>query len=149
MRLVDILARKGSDVVCIEPDRTLMDAATLLDNRKIGALLVVRAACIEGMLTVRDVLHTLHLRAAELPSLRVRDIMSCQLIVGRIEDTVRHAMGVMMHRNIRHLPVLDGSSLAGMVSMGDLVSAELDAADIDVRMFEDYVRGQVPWTKTG
>ena len=148
MRLVDILARKGSEVVCIEPDRTLMDAAALLDSRKIGALLV-RAACIEGMITVRDVLHTLHLRAAELPSLRVRDIMSCQLIVGRTDDTVRHAMGVMLHRTIRHLPVLDGSSLAGMVSMGDLVSAELDAADIDVRMFEDYVRGQVPWAKTG
>jgi CBS domain-containing protein len=148
MRLVDILARKGSEVVCIEPDRTLMDAATLLDNRKIGALLV-RSACIEGMLTVRDVIHTLHLRAAELPTLLVRDVMSCQLIVGRIDDTVRQAMSVMLHRNIRHLPVLDGSTLAGMVSMGDLVSAELDAADIDVRMFQDYVRGQVPWAKTG
>ena len=148
MRLVDILTRKGGEVVCIEPDRTLMDAAALLDSRKIGALLV-RAACIEGMLTVRDVLHTLHLRAAELPSLRVRDIMTCQLVVARIEDTVRHAMSVMMQRKIRHLPVLDGSSLAGMVSMGDLVSAALDAADIDVRMFEDYVRGQVPWTKAG
>jgi CBS domain-containing protein len=148
MRLVDILARKGGEVVCIEPDRTLMDAATLLDNRKIGALLV-RSACIEGMLTVRDMIHTLHLRGAEMASLRVRDIMSCQLTLGRVEDTVRQAMSVMLHRNIRHLPVLDGSSLAGLVSMGDLVSAELDAADIDVRMFEDYVRGQVPWTKTG
>jgi CBS domain-containing protein len=148
MHLVDILARKGSEVVCIEPDRTLMDAATLLDDRKIGALLV-RSACIEGMLTVRDMIHTLHLRGGEMASLRVRDIMSCQLTLGRIEDTVRQAMSVMLHRNIRHLPVLDGSSLAGLVSMGDLVSAELDAADIDVRMFEDYVRGQVPWTKTG
>jgi CBS domain-containing protein len=148
MRLVDILARKGGEVVCIEPDRTLMDAATLLDDRKIGALLV-RGACIEGMVTVRDLIHTLHVRAAELSSLRVRDIMSSLLIVGRIEDTVRHAMSVMLHRNIRHLPVLDGASLAGMVSMGDLVSAALDAAEIDVQMFEDYVRGQVPWTKTG
>lgn len=148
MRLVDILARKGSEVVCIEPDRTLLEAAAILDTRKIGALLVCTAH-IEGMLTVRDVLHTLHVRGPELPSLRVRDIMSCQLIVGRIEDTIRHAMSVMMHRNIRHLPVLDGSSLAGMVSMGDLVSAALDAADIDVRMFEDYVRGQVPWSRTG
>jgi CBS domain-containing protein len=148
MRLVDILARKGREVVCIEPDRTLMDAATLLDDRKIGALLV-RNTCIEGMLTVRDVIHTLHLRAAELPSLRVRDIMSCGLIVGRIDDTVRHTMGVMLQEHIRHLPVLDGAELAGLVSMGDLVSAELDAADIDVRMFEDYVRGQVPWVKTG
>jgi CBS domain-containing protein len=148
MRLVDILARKGSEVVCVEPDRTLMDAAAILDKRKIGALLVC-GAHIEGMLTVRDVLHTLHLRSAELPGLLVRDIMSCHLIVGRIEDTVRQAMSVMMHWNIRHLPVLDGSTLAGMVSMGDLVSAALDAADIDVRMFEDYVRGQVPWAKTG
>jgi CBS domain-containing protein len=148
MRLVDILARKGSEVVCIEPDQSLMDAATLLDDRKIGALLV-RNTCIEGMLTVRDVIHTLHLRAAELPSLRVRDIMRCELTVGRVDDTVRHAMGVMLHRRIRHLPVLDGAQLAGLVSMGDLVSAELDAADIDVRMFEDYVRGRVPWGKTG
>jgi CBS domain-containing protein len=58
-------------------------------------------------------------------------------------------MGVMLQEHIRHLPVLDGAELAGLVSMGDLVSAELDAADIDVRMFEDYVRGQVPWVKTG
>jgi signal-transduction protein with cAMP-binding, CBS, and nucleotidyltransferase domain len=125
-----------------------MDAAALLDERKIGALLV-RDGCMQGMLTVRDVIHTLHVRIADLPSLRVRDIMSCELILGRIEDTVRQAMGLMMHRHIRHLPVLDGAELAGMVSMGDLVSAELDAADIDVRMFEDYVRGRVPYGKTG
>lgn len=148
MRLVDILARKGSEVVCIEPDRTLMDAAALLDERKIGALLV-RDACMQGMLTVRDVIHTLHVRAAELPMLRVRDIMSAELTLGRVEDTVRQAMSAMLHRRIRHLPVLDGAALAGMVSMGDLVSAELDAADIDVRMFEDYVRGRVPWGRTG
>ena len=94
-------------------------------------------------------IHTLHVRAAELPMLRVRDIMSAELTLGRVEDTVRQAMGVMLHRRIRHLPVLDGEALAGMVSMGDLVSAELDAADIDVQMFEDYVRGRVPWGRTG
>lgn len=149
MRLRDILARKGNEVMCVAPERTLLEAIAILNERKIGALVVRSAQGIEGIVTERDVLRACHDRLAELPVLLVRDVMTRELVIGKAEDTVSYAKSAMTQRRIRHLPVFERGELVGMVSIGDLVCAELDEADVDVRMLHDYVGGYAPmdWAK--
>jgi CBS domain-containing protein len=149
MRLRDILARKGTDVACVAPERTLLEAIAILNERKIGALLVRSGDRVDGIVTERDVLRACHDRLAELPILLVSDVMTRDLVIGRVDDTVAYAKSAMTQERIRHLPVFEHGELVGMVSIGDLVSAELDAADVDVRMLHEYVGGYVPWAKTG
>jgi CBS domain-containing protein len=149
MRLADILARKGDGVLCVGPDEKLLEAVAILNDNKIGGLVVRSASHVEGILTERDVLRACHDRLQELSTLLVRDVMTTELVIGKPEDTVDYAMGVMTQRRIRHLPVFEHGELTGMVSIGDLVSAKLQDADFEVRMLHDYVGGYVPWAKTG
>jgi len=149
MRLDDILARKGSEVVCMEPGRSLIEAIALLNERKIGALVVRSHNGVEGILTERDVLRACHARLKELERLSVREVMTKELVIGKRDDTLDYAMGVMTRRRIRHLPVFDHGELVGMISIGDLVNAQLQDADIEIRMLHDYVGGYVGWQKTG
>jgi CBS domain-containing protein len=86
---------------------------------------------------------------AELPSLHVRDVMTRELVIGRADDSLDYALGVMTQRRIRHLPVFDQGQLAGMVSIGDLVSAQLRDATFEARMMHDYIAGYIPWAQTG
>ena len=149
MRLEDILAHKGNEVASIEPERTLLEAIDLLNARKIGALLVRSAGSIDGIVTERDVLRACHLRLTDLSRLKVHEVMTKDLVIGKTDDTIDYAMAVMTRKRIRHLPVFQHGELAGMVSIGDLVSARLLDADIEIRMLHDYVHGYVSWPKTG
>jgi CBS domain-containing protein len=149
MRLSDILSRKGGEVVCVAPDGTLLDAIAELNRHKIGAVLVRSQTGIEGILTERDVLRACHERLHELPDLRVCDVMTRELVIGKSDDTLAYAMGVMTQRRIRHLPVFEGGALVGMVSIGDLVSAQLNDASFEIRMMHEYIAGYIPWAQTG
>ncbi len=155
MQLGDILIQKGGEVVTVGPGALLVDAIALLNERRIGALLVRSASAgwregraspsFEGIVTERDVLRACHERRGVLTGLAVRDVMTHELVLGRIDDTIARAMAVMTERRIRHLPVVDGPVLAGLVSIGDLVSAALSQADLEVRMLYEYVGGCFPW----
>jgi CBS domain-containing protein len=153
MRLEDILKHKGTEVASIAPERLLVDAIALLNDRKIGALLVCSGECsrgnIAGIVTERDVLRACHARLADLGRITVGEVMTKELVIGRSDDTIDYAMAVMTRRRIRHLPVFGNGELVGMVSIGDLVNARLQDADIDIRMLHDYVHGYVSWPKTG
>ena len=149
MRLREILARKGGDVVCVAPDRTLLEAIAELNAHKIGAVLVRSGTTVDGILTERDVLRCAHHRLADLPTLKVRDVMTKELVIGRADDSLDYALGVMTQRRIRHLPIFDHGELVGMVSIGDLVSAQLNDATFEARMMHDYIAGYISWAQTG
>jgi CBS domain-containing protein len=140
MKIRDILAAKGSDVHEIGVDDTVLDAIGRLVELRIGALLVRDArGAVAGIISERDVLRECRHRSAELGDRRVGEVMTRNLVVCGRDDEIDHAMGVMTARRIRHLPVMDGDRIAGMVSIGDLVKATLEQTDYENRFLKEYI----------
>ena len=143
MTLRDILKIKGSHVHALGPDQTVLDAVALLMEHRIGALLVRDAAgAVAGIISERDVLRECLHHGAELGRMRVRDVMTPDLIVCALDDSVEHAMGLVTKNRVRHLPVVDGGQVVGMISIGDLVKANLDEAQHENHYLKEYMAGR-------
>jgi len=143
MTIREILAIKGAHVYMIDPDRTVLDAVALLVQHGIGALLVRDASgAVAGIISERDVLRVCRDRSAELGRIRVGDVMTKELVVCVPDDETDYAMGIVTKNRVRHLPVMEGDRVAGMVSIGDLVKARLDAAEYENRYLREYIQGR-------
>jgi len=143
MKVREILAIKGEHVHTIEPERTILDAVALLVEHGIGALLVRDAAgTVAGIISERDVLRVSRDRSGALGTLRVADVMTRDLIVCVPDDDVDYAMGIVTKNRVRHLPVMDDGRVAGMISIGDLVKARLDAAEYENRYLREYIEAR-------
>lgn len=140
MRICDILRRKGLEVVTIAPDRTILEAVQVLVEHNIGAVVVVDGPSPIGILSERDILR-LTARAASLATLRVREAMTTDLVTGNVNDELRHVMDVMSQHRIRHLPIMDGSNLDGIVSIGDLVNELRRDAETENQHLKQYIAG--------
>jgi CBS domain-containing protein len=143
MKVREILAIKGEQIHTIEPERTILDAVALLVEHGIGALLVRDAAgAVAGIISERDVLRVSRDRSGVLGTIRVADVMTRDLIVCVPDDDVDYAMGIVTKNRVRHLPVMDDGRVAGMISIGDLVKARLDAAEYENRYLREYIEAR-------
>jgi CBS domain-containing protein len=126
MNIASILSRKGARVVTCRPEHSIRQALALLAEHNIGALVVVdEAGGPAGMLSERDVVREAA-HDERLFARRVGDIMTRDVIVGVPEDDLRAVRHTMTERRIRHVPVVVDGRLVGIVSIGDVVKAELD-----------------------
>ncbi len=142
MRVQDILRRKGADVVTIGPERTVHDAIQLLVDHNIGGLVVTDAdGSIAGIITERDILRESAERCEGLKQTKVEAVMTTDVIIGVPTDELDYVMGIMTKNRIRHLPVMDGDKLAGIISIGDVVNAHLHETAFENRMLRDYIHG--------
>jgi CBS domain-containing protein len=158
MLLQDILKAKGSTVFSIRPDQTVADAVRDLVQHHVGALLVCETApsgCdhLLGIISERDLLYAhagLHGPSGSVPAAaaacpwmarRVADLMTTELITASPGDSVEQIMGLMTCKRIRHLPVLAEGRVVGIVSIGDIVKAQLDHLAVENRFMKDYIRG--------
>ena len=143
MTIGDILKNKGSTVHTIGTDNTVLDAVARLVEYGIGALLVHDSrGAVAGIISERDVLRECLHRSAELGRRRVDEVMTRDLVVCVPDDDLDYAMGIVTKNRIRHLPVMDGDRLAGMVSIGDLVKASLEAAEYENRYLKEYIEAR-------
>ena len=126
MKLKDVLASKGTRVFTIEPEASIQDAIRELAEANIGALIVVDGAGSPvGILSERDVIRRMA-SATEVRSAKIADLMSSPITTGTPEDDADSVLQTMTTRRFRHLPVVDGGELVGMVTIGDLVKAQLN-----------------------
>ena len=143
MKVREILAIKGEHVHTIEPDRTVLDAVALLVEHGIGALLVRDAGgAVAGIISERDVLRVSRDRSGEFGAIPVALVMTKDVIVCVPDDDVDYAMGIVTKNRVRHLPVMDGGRVVGMISIGDLVKARLDAAEYENRYLREYIEAR-------
>ncbi len=141
MKVKDILESKGSAVATIPADASLHDALERLIELRIGCLVVVDGHDpIVGVLTERDLLRECATHPEGMREMTVREIMSSNPIIAVPEDEVAYIMGIMTHNRIRHLPILNGERLAGMISIGDVVKAQLEAAEFENRYLRDFIQ---------
>ncbi len=145
MKVKELLAAKGRPVVTVGPNelRPFGYRHRLVENN-IGALPVCDpGGVIVGILTERDILQECPRikTSPDLDSTRVKDVMSRDVVIGVPEDDLDYAVSIMAQKGIRHLPILDGSRLAGMVSMRDVVELQLEESKAQVRHLADYIAG--------
>ena len=116
-----ILGRKGLEIWSVTPDATVYDAIALMAAKSVGALLVISEGSLLGIVSEVDYTRRVILQRRCSKEAQVRDIMTTNPITVTPEDTVDDCMRIMTHHRIRHLPVLEGLELVGIVSIGDLV----------------------------
>lgn len=135
----DILARKGSEVVTARPEQTVLEAAQLMNNRGIGAVVVTEQEEIRGIFTERDVLRRIVAEAREPAATRLKDVMTTSLVTTTTEMTVDECAELMTRRRIRHLPVVRNGRLAGVVTIGDLLAYQLSEQATTIAHLNSYV----------
>ena len=126
MLVTNVIRAKGSDVVTMRSDATVRELLHVLAHHGIGAAVVgARGSAIAGIVSERDVVRALNRSGGALLDEPVETIMTREVVTCALHDHVDDVMGVMTARRIRHVPVLDGGTLAGIVSIGDLVKSRI------------------------
>ena len=116
-----LLQDKGYEVLSIEPDKSVYDAMQLMTTRNIGALLVLEAGKLIGIITERDFSRNAKILDKPLRDVRVEEIMSSQVVHVSPDDTTENCMRLITKMRIRHLPVMENDQIIGIISIGDLV----------------------------
>jgi CBS domain-containing protein len=139
------LLRKKSPVVwSISPEGTVYEAIQLMSEKHIGCLLVLSGGHLTGIVTERDYARKVVLMGRASQQTRVRDIMTKPVLFVREGDTLDDAMRLMTSRRLRHLPVLHDDDVAGVISIGDVVSWVLDAQQRTIQQLQGYINGSYP-----
>lgn len=144
-KVKDILAVKGSRVVAIAQSTTVFDAMSIFSANRIGSLLVVdKDDNILGIIAARDVLMAVLNHLDELKTKTVDQIMTTDLIVGTEEDDIDYIQAIMTENRIRHVPIIAGKELKGLVSIGDVVKAQMKATAVENKYLKDYIADKYP-----
>jgi CBS domain-containing protein len=141
MYVESILAAKGADVATITPDATVREAVALLNERRVGALVVSDdGRRIDGILSERDIVRGVGARSADALDLTVADLMTSEVTTCGQKDTMEQLMWLMTERRVRHLPVVDDTGgLAGIVSIGDVVKYRLGQLESENQALYEYI----------
>ena len=137
----EILNAKGTTVWSISPDATVFDAIDLMADKNIGALLVIEADKLVGILTERDYTRKVALKGKVSKQTAVREILSGNVIQVTPDHTIEECMRLMTDHRVRHLPVLDGDRILGIVSIGDLVNWIISAQTSTIQQLQTYIAG--------
>ncbi|MEO6264257.1 MAG: CBS domain-containing protein [Luteimonas sp.] len=141
MRTVrQLLEAKAPEIFAIGPDAPVIDAIKLMAEKRIGAVLVMDAGKLAGILSERDYARKIVLQGRSSKDTPVRDIMTADVISVGLNDSADRCMQLVTHRRIRHLPVLDGDAVLGVVSIGDLVKAVIEDQQIELDQLQRYIR---------
>jgi CBS domain-containing protein len=136
-----LLETKGADVVSVAPESNVLDALKLMAEREIGAVLVLDGSRLIGIMSERDYARKVILKGKSSQDTRVREIMTERVVYARPEQTVPECMALMTSKRVRHLPVLEGERLIGVLSIGDLVKETISEQEFTIRQLENYIRG--------
>lgn len=140
MRTVrQLLEAKSSEVIAIGPDAPVIDAIRRMAERQIGALLVMEGPRLVGILSERDYARKVVLQGRSSKDTPVRDIMTAEVVTVAPGDSIEHCMQLVTDHRIRHLPVLDGGTVVGVLSIGDLVKTVIELQRQDIDQLQRYI----------
>jgi CBS domain-containing protein len=140
-KVKELLSEKNGQVWSISPDATVLDAITMMAEKNVGALLVLQDGRLAGILSERDYARRVILAGRSSRNTSVSEIMSSRIVCVDPDKTVEECMAVMTDKRIRHLPVMEGRELLGVVSIGDLVKAVIAEQKFVIEQLENYITG--------
>lgn len=136
-----ILSHKPGEIFSVSPDATVYEAVKLMAERNVGALLVMEGDKLAGLISERDYSRKIMLKGKKSRETKVSEIMSTQLTVIPPNEPVGRCLRLMTDKRIRHLPVLDGEKVVGVISIGDLVKYVIDCQSAAIEHLESYIHG--------
>ena len=139
MNVATILKAKGSDVATVKPTVTLGEAAVLLSERRIGAVVVMEDRKVLGIVSERDIVKAVARNAGEALKAPVRDVMTSRVITCSLNDSVDELMDSMTTGRFRHLPVIEYGELAGIISIGDVVKHRIAETVMETEAMRLYI----------
>ena len=140
MTVKHLLEQKGRTVWSIDPDATVLDAVAKMAEKDIGSLVVMDGEKLIGIITERHYSRNVVLKGKTSPTTLVRDIMERNVIHVPPEQSVELCMALMTDRRVRHLPVLEGTKVIGIVSIGDLLKFVISKQEFVIDQLEHYVQ---------
>ncbi len=137
----EILTHKGSNVWSVTPESTVLEAIQMMADKNVGALLVTKEGRLLGVLSERDYTRKIVLKGRSSKDTPVRDILSGHVVSASPDHTVDECLRLMTEHRIRHLPVMDGTKILGVISIGDLVNCIISAQSSTIQQLETYITG--------
>ena len=140
MHVSSVLRQKGADVARVGPDQTIAETAALLSERRIGAALVLApSGDVLGVISERDIVRGIAANGQNCLTLTVRSLMTENVISCGPDDKLDDIMSMMTEHRIRHLPVMDGGRLAGIISIGDVVKNRVAEIEMESKAMREYI----------
>ncbi len=139
--VAQLLRTKGHAVWSISPTATAYDALVLMAEKDVGALVVVEGSKLVGIISERDYVRRMALKGQVSNDTAVRELMTVAVVTVAQEDTIDKCMALMTARRVRHLPVLSGGDLIGVISIGDVVKAQISEKESVIGDLERYISG--------
>ena len=141
MAIGEILNQKGNRVWSVSPESTVLEAIRMMAEKNVGALLVVKDGRLLGILSERDYTRNVVLKGRSSKDTLVREIISGKVIAVSKDHTVEECMRLMTENRIRHLPVVEQTTILGVISIGDLVNTIISAQNSAIQQLETYITG--------
>jgi CBS domain-containing protein len=133
--------KKDKEIISIEPHRPVFDALVVMAEYRIGALAVMQNDKLVGIFSERDYARSVVLQGRSSKATAIAEVMTSNLICGKPNDLADNSMLLMSEKRSRHLPVMDGDNLVGMLSMGDLVKEIIAEQERMIKLLETYIKG--------
>ena len=140
MHVSDILRVKGHTLYTVNPDEPLMQAVQFMADKDLGSLVVMDRGQLAGMLTFREVIRTIMANGGQVGQSQVRQAMQAQPLQCSSETDVDAVRRMMLDHHARYMPVMDGSTLMGVISFYDVAKAVVDAQNFENQMLKAYIR---------
>lgn len=136
-----LLESKGSDIWSVSRDTSVYESIKIMADKSVGALVVLEDGKLVGIVSERDYARKVVLKERASKQTLVGEIMSKDVLYARPDHTVEECLALITEKRIRHLPVLDGDQLIGIISIGDLVKSVIDEQQHVIEQLEHYIRG--------
>jgi CBS domain-containing protein len=137
----DMIRKKGYDVFTVTPDATVFEALNLMAEHNIGALLVMTGEEINGIVSERDCIRKVDVMGKNAKETKIREIMTSNVITVDADQPLEECMGLMIDKNIRHLPVCEGTQLLGLLSVRDVLREVIEVQQMMLSQLERYITG--------
>jgi len=138
----DLLRTKGERIWSVSPDASVYTALVLMAEKRIGALVVLVDDKLTGIISERDYARKIVLKGKSSKETTVREIMSSKVYFVSPDQSVEGCMALMTEKSIRHLPVMEGDELVGIVSIGDIVKALISEQEFIIEQLEQFIMGR-------
>jgi len=141
MKIRDVIRDKGLEFIAVDSNATVDIAINKMVDRNIGAILVMEEGKLAGLFTERDVLRCWSTKGENFCRIPIKEVMTKDLMIAEPEDDLSYAMTIMINKKIRHLPVIEKGRVISVISIRDMVKAQVSNLEAEVHYLKDYITG--------